>query len=216
MMSSAYQMASTAVEDSLAKDPQNDLFWRVDMRRLTAEEIRDSILELTGKLNLKMGGPGIYPTIPATILAGQSRPGEGWGKSTPEEASRRSVYIHQKRSLAVPMISAFDAADNDFSCPARFTTTQPNQSLMMLNSDEINQEAKNLADRLRKEAPDSAESQVRLALRLALSREPQKDEIARGLAFIHTLKTKHHTTDDVALNQFALLVLNLNEFVYLD
>jgi hypothetical protein len=87
---------------------------------------------------------------------------------------------------------------------------------MMLNGDQVNEEAKNLADRLRKEAPGSAESQVRLALRLALSREPQKDEVARGLTFIHTLKTKHHTTDDVALNQFALLVLNLNEFVYLD
>jgi hypothetical protein len=216
MMSSAYQMASTAVDESLAKDPQNDLFWRFDMRRLTAEEIRDSILALTGKLNLKMGGPGIYPTIPATILAGQSRPGEGWGKSPPEEASRRSVYIHQKRSLAVPMVAAFDAADNDFSCPARFTTTQANQSLMMLNSDEINQEAHNLADRLKKEAPDSPESQVRLALRLALSREPQNDEVARGVAFIQALKTKHHATDEVALNQFALLVLNLNEFVYLD
>jgi hypothetical protein len=87
---------------------------------------------------------------------------------------------------------------------------------MMLNSDEINQEAHNLADRLKKEAPDSPESQVRLALRLALSREPQPDEVARGVAFIQALKTKHHATDEVALNQFALLVLNLNEFVYLD
>ena len=80
----------------------------------------------------------------------------------------------------------------------------------------IQMEAKNLADRLKKEAPDSAESQVRLALRLALSREPQQDEVARGVAFIQTLKTKHKVTDEVALNQFALLVLNLNEFVYLD
>ena len=216
MLSSAYQMASTAVDESLAKDPQNDLFWRFDMRRLTAEEIRDSILALTGKLNLKMGGPGIYPAIPAAILAGQSRPGEGWGKSTPEEASRRSVYIHAKRSLAVPMVAAFDAADTDFSCPARFTTTQANQSLMMLNSDQINAEAKDLATRLKKEAPANTESQVRLALRLATSREPQNDEITRGVTFIHTLKSKYNLSDEQALNQFALLVLNLNEFVYLD
>ena len=60
------------------------------MRRLTAEEFRDSILQVTGQLNLKMGGPGIYPTIPATILSGQSKPGEGWGKSNPDEAARRN------------------------------------------------------------------------------------------------------------------------------
>src|SRR3954471_7351861 len=101
-------MSSTGTDSALANDPQNDLFGRFDMRRLTAEEIRDSILEVTGKLNLKMGGPSIYPRIPAATLAGQSVPGAGWGKSTAEEASRRSVYIHVKRSLVVPVLSAFD------------------------------------------------------------------------------------------------------------
>jgi hypothetical protein len=114
------------------------------------------------------------------------------------------------------MVAAFDAADNDFSCPARFTTTQANQSLMMLNSDQINEEAKDLAARLKKEAPNDVNAQVHLALRLALAREPQQDEITRGVQFIQTLKSKHHATDEIALNQFALLVLNLNEFVYLD
>ena len=216
MMSSAYQMSSAANEPAIAKDPQNDLFWRFDMRRLTAEEIRDSILEITGKLNLKMGGPSIYPTIPAAILAGQSVPGAGWGKSSPQEAARRSVYIHVKRSLAVPVLSAFDAADTDFSCPARFTTTQSTQALMMMNGDTMNEEAKSFAQRLKKEAGPATESQVRLALRLALSREPEADEIERGVTFMQKLKGKYNLTDEVALNQFALLVLNLNEFVYLD
>jgi hypothetical protein len=216
MMSAAYQMSSTASEAGLAKDPQNDLFWRFDMRRLTAEEFRDSILQVTGRLNLKMGGPGIYPTIPPAILAGQSVPGQGWSTSNPQEAARRSVYIHIKRSLVVPILSAFDSADTDFSCPARFTTTQATQALMLLNSDMMNDEAKAFAARLKKEAGDSHESQVRLALRLALSRDPSQDEITRGLTFIQTLKTKHKATDEIALNQFALLILNLNEFVYLD
>jgi hypothetical protein len=126
------------------------------------------------------------------------------------------VYIHVKRSLAVPMVAGFDAADTDFSCPVRFTTTQANQSLMMLNSDAINEEARNRAARLTKEAPGSVEARVRLALRLATSREPQADDVERGVAFIKTLKDKHKASDDVALHQFALLVLNLNEFVYLD
>ncbi|MDB5320135.1 MAG: hypothetical protein JWN40_1766 [Phycisphaerales bacterium] len=216
MTSAAYQMSSTPNEAALSKDSQNDLFWRFDMRRLTAEEFRDSILQATGQLNLKMGGPGIYPTIPATILSGQSKPGEGWGKSSPEDAARRSVYIHVKRSLVVPIIAAFDAADTDFSCPARFTTTQATQSLMLLNSDMMNDEAKAFANRLKKEAGASPEAQVKLGLRLALSREPTQDEIERGLTFMQTLKTKYNTAPEVALNQFALLVLNLNEFVYLD
>jgi hypothetical protein len=114
------------------------------------------------------------------------------------------------------MISAFDAADTDFSCPARFQTTQSTQALMMINSDMINDEARNFAARLKKEAGPDAESQVKLALRLALSREPAKDEITRGVTFIHRLKQKHSATEETALNQFALLVLNLNEFVYLD
>jgi hypothetical protein len=216
MTSSAYQMSSAPNESALAKDPQNDLLWRFDMRRLTAEEFRDSILQVTGRLNLKMGGPGIYPTIPAAILAGQSVPGQGWSTSSPQEAARRSVYIHIKRSLVVPILSAFDAADTDFSCPARFTTTQATQSLMLLNSDMMNDEAKAFANRLKKEAGASPESQVRLALRLALSREPSNDEISRGITFMQTLKTKHNATAETALNQFALLVLNLNEFAYLD
>ena len=86
LTSNAYRMSSEAQPDGLAKDPGNDLFWRFDMRRLTAEEIRDSILAVSGNLNLKMYGPGVYPEIPAEVLAGQSVPGSGWGKSSPAGA----------------------------------------------------------------------------------------------------------------------------------
>jgi len=216
MLSNAYQMSSAPNEAAMTKDPANDLFWRMDMRRLTAEELRDSILAITGKLNLKMGGPSIYPTIPAMILQGQSAPGNGWGKSTPEEQARRSVYIHVKRSLVVPIIEAFDGADTDFSCPARFTTTQSLQALMMMNGDMMNEEAKALAVRLKKEAGAAPDAQVKLALRLATSREPVAAEIERGVKFMETFAAKHKVTADEALDHFALLVLNLNEFLYLD
>jgi hypothetical protein len=190
--------------------------WRYDMRRLTAEEIRDAILAVNGALNLKRGGPGIYPNIPDAILHGQSRPGEGWGDSSPQEKNRRSVYIHVKRSLPVPSLAAFDSADTDFSCPARFTTTQSTQALLMLNSEWINDEAKVFAGRLKKEAGDSPAAQVRLGLSLATSRAPTSGEVDRGVAFMKRLMENHKASRDVALEQFALLVLNLNEFVYLD
>ena len=141
MLSSTYQMSSQA-SAGLASDPLNDLLWRFDMRRLSAEEIRDSILAVNDCLNRgRMFGPSIYVAIPREVMAGQSMPGAGWGRSPPTESVRRSIYIHAKRSLAVPMIANFDGPDSDISCPARFVTTQPTQALGMLNSSLINEEA---------------------------------------------------------------------------
>ena len=102
------------------------------MRRLTGEEVRDSILAVSGTLNLKQFGPSIYPKIPKEVLAGQSVPGQGWPTSPPEEGNRRSVYVHVKRSLRVPILVGFDQPDPDSSCPVRYVTTVPTQSLGLL------------------------------------------------------------------------------------
>jgi mono/diheme cytochrome c family protein len=216
VMSSAYRMSSVANDEALAKDPINNLFWRFDMRRLSAEEIRDSIHAVTGQLNLKMYGPGVYPEISAEVLAGQSRPGEGWGTSSPEEQARRSVYIHVKRSLVTPLLADFDFPDTDSSCAARFATTQPAQALGMLNGDFLNRQAAAFAARLRREAGDDAPAQIKHALRLALSRPGDERNIERGLKFIESLIANHGITREKALDYYCLMVLNLNEFVYLD
>jgi hypothetical protein len=217
MLSNTYRMSSTANPRSLVKDPENNLFWRFNMRRLTAEEVRDSVLAVNGSLNAKkMFGPSIYPIIPAVVLAGQSRPGAGWGKSSPEDRARRSVYIHIKRSLMVPILESFDAADTDGTCPVRFSTTQPTQALGMLNGDFLNREAAIFAELLKKQAAGNQGEQVKLALRRALQREPNETETARGLKFIEDAKKRFGASDDDALKYFCLLVLNLNEFLYLD
>ena len=80
-------------------------------------------------------------------------PGKGWDVSPPDEAARRSVYIHVKRSLLVPILATHDAADTDASCPVRYTTTVPTQALGLLNGEFANEQAARLADRLRREAP---------------------------------------------------------------
>ena len=86
MLSNTYQMSSQTNEKALAADPLNDRLWRFDIRRLSAEEIRDSILAVNGSLNLgKMFGPSFFVTMPEEVLAGQSRPGADWGESSPED-----------------------------------------------------------------------------------------------------------------------------------
>src|SRR5262249_9211989 len=149
-------------------------------------------LAVSGNLNLaKMGGPSIYPRISAEVLHGQSRPGQGWGRSPPEEAARRSVYVHVKRSLSVPLLTAFDAADTDASCPVRFVTTQPTQALGMLNGDFLNEEAKVFADNVRRQVGDDATAAVQFALRRVTQREPSAREVSRGVEFLTRLRTAH-------------------------
>ena len=215
MLSSAYRMSSASSPKALAADPTNNLFWRFNMRRMTAEEIRDSILAVNGRLNLKMGGPSIFPTIPREVLAGQSRPGANWHTSSPEEQARRSVYVHIKRSLILPEFERFDFADTDSTCAVRFATTQPTQALGMLNSVFMNQQAEAFAKRITGEVSGSTRDQVARGLRLALQRSPSEADVARGLKLIEDLK-KEGADESTALKYFCLMVLNLNEFVYLD
>jgi hypothetical protein len=216
MMSSAYQMSSKASTEGLKLDPANMLFWRFNMRRLAAEEVRDSILSVSSKLNPKMGGPSIYPPIPKEVLAGQSVPGQGWPTSAPDEASRRSVYVHVKRSLLVPILSVHDQADTDSSCAVRYTTTVPTQALGMLNGDFTNEQAGYLAERLKREAPDDLAAQVRRAIRLTTGRTPEDEEVKKDVAFVKAIAKKSGLREADALKRYCLMTLNTNEFVYLD
>ena len=216
MTSEAYRRASHSEPRALAADPVNDLFWRFDMRRLTAEEIRDTILAVNGSLNLRMFGPSLFVDIPKEVLAGQSLPGNGWGKSSPEDQARRSVYIFVKRSLRPPILEAFDVAETDRSAPVRFVTVQPTQALGLLNGPFLNHQAEVLAGRLRREAGAAIPAQVRLALQLVTGRPPTDPEIQRGISLAHGLEREDHQTAEEAMKYFCLMALNLNEMIYLD
>ena len=220
LMSHAYRAAAKGNTEAFALDPLNDSFWRFDMRRLSAEELRDSIHVASGAFSPKMFGPGVYPTIPKEVMAGQSRPGEGWGSSSPDEQARRSVYAFVKRSLITPILADFDLADTDTSCPVRFTTTQPTQALGMMNGEFLHQQARVFAERVRREAggPDAANvsAQVRRALELALVRPATDAEVANGVALIDKLDDADGVSPSRAMELFCLMVLNLNEFAYLD
>lgn len=216
MLSSVYRQSSAAQLTALAKDPGNDLFWRYDMRRLSGEEIRDTAFVLTGEFNPKMYGPGIYATISKDVLAGQSVPGSGWGKTPPEEQARRSVYIHVKRSLIVPLLAAFDFPETDSSCEGRFVTTQPGQALALLNGEFFHDRATALARLVAKAKPSSRPAQVTRALQIALQHAPDAEDVARGVKLIEKLEQAHKLSSADAFKYYCLIVLNRNELIYLD
>ena len=216
MLSRTYQMSSKGNAKGMALDPTNNNFWRFNMRRLTAEEIRDSIINVTGQLNLKMGGPSVYTEVSQEVLQTSSRPDIAWGQSSQEDRRRRSVYVYVKRSLHEPMLKAFDSADTDSSCSVRFATTVPTQSLTMMNSAFLNQQAIEFAERLRKDAGNDRREQVRLGLQLTTNRDPSAREISDGLAMMDAMAKASQLDDETVLNRFCLMALNLNEFVYLD
>lgn len=215
LLSNAFQMSSGLNDAAYAVDPNNDLFWRANMRRLAAEEVRDSILAATGHLNLKMFGPSIFPIMPPEVLAGQSQPGSGWGQSSQEDRDRRSVYIKSKRSLVLPIMKNFDVAEADFSCPVRFNTTQPTQALGMLNSEFTNTEAQRMAQSILKtvDVSDIA-GQVTVALQRTTQRDIKEDEIQTGVEFIQRLRSRDGADPQQALARFCLVSINLNEFLF--
>jgi hypothetical protein len=214
--SATYRMAATENGEGLARDPENYLLWRFNMRRLTAEEVRDTVLYLTGELNSQMGGPSIYPEIQPAYLQTASRPDDAWGKSPPDQQSRRSVYVHVKRSVTEPVLGTFDVADTDSSCPVRFATTVPTQALTTVNGPFFQQQAARFADRLQREAGSDRDNQIRHALELSLCRPATAEEVARGRELITAWEQEDQLDQTASLQYFCLLVLNLNELIYLE
>ena len=214
MTSSAYRMSSKNNDEYFQKDPTNDLFWKFDMRRLTGEEIRDSILQVIGKLDKTYGGPSVFPKVSKEVLAGQSA--VKWTVNAPESHQyRRSVYTFQMRSLIYPLIESFDAATPDSSCDVRFITTQPTQALTMMNSELLNKSAELMAQNVREKSGDDLNAQMNFLWEKVTGNKVKEDQINVARTFMAEMK-KNGASDERALQQLCLILLNLNEFIYLD
>jgi cytochrome c553 len=229
MLSGTYRQSSRVVHAARVPsevDPDNKLLWRQNLHRLDAEAIRDSVLAVSGGLNLTMGGRGVFPELSKEVLSTQSKPGDGWDKSSPSERARRSVYIFVKRTLTVPLMDAFDQPTPDKPNPARTTTTIAPQALMLLNSTFMDQQSTAFADRLLRECADERAKQIERAFDLALARAPSHEEKEIALAFLDRRtsefnvlpanETKDLTANRHALNNLCRMIFNLNEFVYVD
>jgi hypothetical protein len=224
VLSQAYQMASTASSAAEKVDPDGALLWRYRPRRMEAESLRDTILAVSGQLNLKPRGPGVYPKISREVLETQSRPGDGWKTSEPADAARRSVYVFVKRTLLVPELEVLDFPNTEETCEQRVVSTVAPQALTLLNGEFINEQARAFAQRIAREAGDDNGARVERAYRLAFSRPPSEQERATVLDFL-ALQQRQIETDAKgeageparlkALAALCLVIFNTNEFAYL-
>lgn len=200
MMSDAYQQSSEFGEDAARVDGDSRLLWRFPPRRLSAEEIRDTMLLAAGKLDTQQGGPGfrLYQFMQDNV--GTYVPLDRHGMNT----YRRAVYHQNARASVVDLMTEFDQPDCTFSAPERTETTTPLQALTMLNHSFTLDMATALAERLKREAGDDVVEQVNLACRICYSRSTTRDEMAACRELI----SQH------GLAAMCRVFLNTSEIIY--
>jgi mono/diheme cytochrome c family protein len=172
VLSQTYRQSSAHREAAARQDGGARLLWRFPPRRLAAEEIRDTMLAVAGKLDLKMGGPGfrLYRYLEdnvATFVPLDRHGPETW---------RRAVYHQNARSSVIDGLTDFDLPDNASSAPSRISTTSPLQALTLLNHSFTLEIADALAERVKRDAPRSESEQIRRAFALTFQRQPTPDE----------------------------------------
>jgi hypothetical protein len=185
MLSRTYQLSSRASNESANQlDPDNQFLWRQSMHRLEAESIRDSILQVSGQLNETQGGRGFFPRLTREVIAGGSRPGDGWELSLPDELNRRSIYSFIKRTMSIPMLDTFDTTNSALPTGERTTTTVAPQALMLMNDRFIHEKATALAQKIITEVGDDLSAQINRAYQLALSRKPTPRELSIAIDYL--------------------------------
>ena len=204
VLSAAWQQSSQSPLATTASqiDPDARLLWRFNRRRLTAEEIRDSMLAVSGKLNPKAGGRSVMTPVDKELVSLLYKPSQWEVANDPAEHHRRSIYLIAKRNLRLPFMETFDQPALQTSCGRREASTHAPQALELLNGKLANQLAAAFAERLTREAGDH--DIITRACQLALGRSPTKKEHALAKEFL----------EEQPLKEFALAMFNLNEFLY--
>jgi hypothetical protein len=179
-------------------------------RRLEGEAIRDSILAVSGALNTKMGGPGVRVPIEPEIYELIFTEGETdnlWPLPVDRtEIYRRSIYLLNKRTVRLPMLSNFDQPDTMSSCAMRPTSTHALQALTLMNSAFMQEQSKTFAARLQKECDGNNKNcMIDTSYQLTLGRKPTAPEKQMAVDFLKGQNT---------LSDYCLAMLNRNEFVY--
>jgi len=196
VLSAAYQMSSQYVEANQTFDPDNKLLWRANVRRLDAEEIRDSLLFAAGILDERIGGP------PQDLSSAETK--------------KRAMYGRVRRRGADRMLMLFDFPDPSISGEQRNITTTPLQSLFFMNSDLVWRQAHQLAERVAPVEDGEADAaKIQTAYRLLYGRLPKEAEVRQGLQFLEAARAS--SPEGVsAWDRYAHVLLSSNEFYYVN
>jgi Protein of unknown function (DUF1553)/Protein of unknown function (DUF1549) len=226
MMSAAYRQSSSRSGSTLREpqsalatqvDPSNQLLWRMRLRRIEAEVIRDAILAVSGRLDPTMGGPPVplHSQLDGMVVIDDK------ALQSPTARYRRSVYLLFRRAYNLSLLSVFDQPLVAVTCPQRDASAVPLQSLTMLNDAFIAEQAEAFAERVSRTAGASGEKPTRSAFRLALGRQPAEAEIKicaqlleRQTAAYQAAKLPREQAERKALVQLCHTLLNTSEFLY--
>ncbi len=231
LLSTAYQQSSERREDAETRDPDNQLWSRMSVRRLEAEAIRDAILAVNGSLNLKAHGPAVpvmEDDVGQIVIGIENKNGENRpGPIIPMhgEDHRRSVYVQVRRSRPLGVLDAFDLPTLEPNCTGRAQSTVAPQALMLMNSEFLLEQAGVLADQLLREAGPDPAQQTRRGFERVFGRAPTDRELARTVAFLarqtaaYAAKRVDNTSpadSRLALASFCQALLSASEFLYVD
>lgn len=202
MLSESYRQSSEWRKEAADVDGDSRLLWRFPPRRLSAEEIRDTILFVSGKLDPAMGGKGfrLFRYLQDNVATYEPLDEHG------PETYRRAVYHQNARASVVDLMTDFDQPDCAFSAPRRAETTTPLQALTMLNHDFTLDMAAALAERARNSGAKTPGEQLERVFRVAYQRSPDDEE--RRVAV--------EALESIGLEAFCRALLNSSELIYLD
>ncbi len=213
LLSATYRQSSDFREDAAEADTDNKLLWRYPRRRLESDSIRDSMLAVSGLLDPTMGGPGVFPAVPAGT---EIQEGRHWRKSRgPEDEYRSSVYIFARRLVRYPMLQSFDTPLAFESCGRRQETVTPDQALELMNGQAAAGFAHALAKRVANDSGQTPAALAERAFRLTMGRAPTAAEAGRASEFL-SRQTALAGGAQGALEDLSLALLSSSEFLYID
>ena len=216
MLSSVYQLASSADDDNLKKDEGNRTLWRFDRRRMDAETIRDSLLAVSQQL--QSGDSGRHPFKPTDKLKySQGRPFDEMF-----DHKYRSVYLMTPRLNKHPFMALFDSADANKTTENRRESTVALQALYMMNSPFMKETANAFAQRLLNSSSDD-DARIRHAWEITQSRAPTDEELSDARSYVADYQSELKAAgkpdaeaEQMAWGSFSRALLSSNEFLYVD
>jgi len=207
VMSNTYQQSSKVSPEEYEIDPENMFYARGSRVRLSAEKIRDLALTSSGLLVDQIGGPSVKPYQPAGLW--NEVAGGGGGESFEykidegDKQYRRSLYTFWKRTVPPPDMMTFDAVTRDFCMVSRETTSTPLQALVMMNSPQIIEAARNLAYQAVQNS-DAAKERIIYMFQSATSRKPNDTELDKMLDYLDDEKAKFNKSPEDAKAYLAI------------